>query len=75
MQCNLTVIGLSFDFVGFLVIFLFSFYSVGRGALLMESAKSGKSDKKECLIFTMKMLGLFMVLVGFGFQWYGAMYR
>lgn len=66
MQCNLIVIGLVFDILGFLMVFAFGGFNVGRSALLSE-------ESKKMTLF--KIIGAILVILGFLLQLIGAAYQ
>ena len=68
MQYNLIVIGLAFDLIGFLIIFLFGGFAFGRSVLLLEN---DKSDKFKCF----KYLGAILVVLGFSLQLIGTILK
>jgi len=65
MNWNPIVFGLALDIVGFLLIFFFGGFEVGRSGLTLENDKSHKTKP-------LKIIGAVMVIVGFGLQLWGA---
>ena len=58
MTFNPTVVGLGLDIVGFILVFAFGGFELGRATILMESSKSYPR---------LKWLGAIMVVAGFAF--------
>lgn len=66
MDWNPTVIGLALDIGGFILVFAFGGFEVGRAGFLLESDTSAKMKP-------FKIIGAIMVVAGFGFQMIGAL--
>jgi uncharacterized membrane protein len=60
-----TISGLIFDVVGFLLVFIFGGFEIGRSGLLLENDNSEKMKP-------LKILGSILVILGFVFQLVGA---
>ncbi len=56
MQCNLMVIGLAFDLLGFLLVFAFGDFTVGRSFILNEADESKKTKP-------FKIIGAILVIL------------
>ncbi len=56
--------GLAMDMVGFLLVFSYGGFDIGRISIVAESSKSHK---------TLKLLGAGLIILGFGLQIVGAM--
>ena len=63
MSWNPTVVGLWMDVVGFLIVFRYGGFSVGRVSIVAEDNK----DMKR-----LKLLGAALIIAGFGLQIVGA---
>ena len=66
MNWNPTIVGLTLDMIGFLLVFVFGGFEVGRSALLLEEDNSHKMKP-------LKVIGGIMVIAGFRLQIYGAL--
>jgi hypothetical protein len=64
MSWNPTVFGLAMDVVGFLIVFRYGGFSVGRVSIVAEDSKNMKF---------LKLLGAALIIAGFGLQIVGAM--
>ena len=65
MKQYATIIGLSLDIIGFILVFFLGGFEVGRSALLLESDTTHKWKP-------LKWIGAVLVILGFAFQIWGA---
>ena len=68
MQCNIIVIGLAFDLLGFLMVFAFGGFAVGRSFISAE-------DDKSKITKPFKIIGAILVILGFLLQMIGTAYQ
>ena len=66
MNFNLTVIGLSLDIIGFMIIFFIGGFELGSAGILQESDKSHKTK-------LFKIIGAILIILGFVLQLCGSL--